>query len=63
MLSAAVTGVGEESRVVLADPKEESALRRGGSARLRCRVDGGPDLFYHWYRCVDPQVTCLCYLI
>ncbi|XP_050699477.1 inactive tyrosine-protein kinase 7-like isoform X2 [Eriocheir sinensis] len=45
-----VLWVGEESRVVLADPKEESALRRGASARLRCRVEGGPDLYYRWYR-------------
>ncbi|XP_063887714.1 inactive tyrosine-protein kinase 7-like [Scylla paramamosain] len=45
-----VRGVGEESRVVLADPKEKGALRSGSSVKLRCRVEGGPDLYYVWYR-------------
>ncbi|KAK8401828.1 hypothetical protein O3P69_001139 [Scylla paramamosain] len=45
-----VLWVGEESRVVLADPKEKGALRSGSSVKLRCRVEGGPDLYYVWYR-------------
>ncbi|KAG7165393.1 Inactive tyrosine-protein kinase 7-like [Homarus americanus] len=43
-------GVAEESRVVLADPKDLSTVRPGSSLKLRCRVDGGPELYYSWRR-------------
>ncbi|XP_069168618.1 inactive tyrosine-protein kinase 7 isoform X1 [Procambarus clarkii] len=45
-----VLWVGEESRVVLADPKDLTAVRAGSSLKLRCKVDGGPELYYTWRR-------------
>ncbi|XP_042228420.1 inactive tyrosine-protein kinase 7-like isoform X2 [Homarus americanus] len=45
-----VLWVAEESRVVLADPKDLSTVRPGSSLKLRCRVDGGPELYYSWRR-------------
>ncbi|XP_071514252.1 LOW QUALITY PROTEIN: inactive tyrosine-protein kinase 7-like [Panulirus ornatus] len=53
-----VLWVGEESRVVLADPKDLAMVRPGSSLKLRCRVDGGPELYYSWRRNGD-QVTGL----
>nr|XP_053642383.1 inactive tyrosine-protein kinase 7-like isoform X2 [Cherax quadricarinatus]XP_053642384.1 inactive tyrosine-protein kinase 7-like isoform X3 [Cherax quadricarinatus] len=45
-----VLWVGEETRVVLAEPKDLSSVRPGSSIKLRCRVDGGPELYYSWRR-------------
>ncbi|XP_042873905.1 inactive tyrosine-protein kinase 7-like [Penaeus japonicus] len=45
-----VLWVAESSRVVLADHRELDSVKPGSSVTLRCRVDGGPDLYYSWKR-------------
>ncbi|XP_047482529.1 inactive tyrosine-protein kinase 7-like [Penaeus chinensis] len=45
-----VLWVAESSRVVLADHRELDSVKLGSTVTLRCRVDGGPDLYYAWKR-------------
>ncbi|XP_066965958.1 inactive tyrosine-protein kinase 7-like [Macrobrachium rosenbergii] len=49
-----VLWVSDSSKVVLGDPKELESVSSGSSITLRCKVEGGPQLYYSWRRNGDP---------